>query len=276
MPALIDVVRASFERFPAAARSYRTLRSIWQFQRSGPRRAPYGLPLWAPPSIDIETFETTELTFLRPRLERADVFIDVGANVGFYTCLAASLGKRVVAVEPLHENLEYLYVNLMRNSLEGVEVFPVGAGKTSSLVPIFGGATGASLVPGWAGVSTAYRTTIPVTSLDMLLSARFQGERLVFKVDVEGAELDVLEGASELLARAAPSGWMIEAALTEHHPGGKNDRFAKVFERFWRLGYEARTIDAQPREVRPSDVERWCARAHQDFGSWNFWFERSR
>jgi len=49
---------------------------------------------------------------------------DIGANVGFYTLLAASRAKRVIAVEPLAENVAYLKRHLDLNGVCNVEVWP--------------------------------------------------------------------------------------------------------------------------------------------------------
>src|SRR3989442_12809090 len=57
--------------------------------------------------------------FTRP----GGVFYDLGANVGFYTLLAAKLGAGVVAVEPLPRKLAYLRRHLGLNHCSGVEIF---------------------------------------------------------------------------------------------------------------------------------------------------------
>ena len=58
------------------------------------------------------TFEQEELDIINSHLNSSEVFVDVGANIGYYTCIARSLGKYVVAFEPQVQNLECLYANL--------------------------------------------------------------------------------------------------------------------------------------------------------------------
>ena len=58
------------------------------------------------------SFETTEMNILKELIEKSDVFIDVGANIGYYTCLACSLGKKVLAFEPQQQNLACLIDNI--------------------------------------------------------------------------------------------------------------------------------------------------------------------
>lgn len=48
------------------------------------------------------------------------------ANIGWYTCLAHSVGKRVIAVEPQRQNLDCLYASLRANRCTDTEVYPLG------------------------------------------------------------------------------------------------------------------------------------------------------
>ena len=84
------------------------------------------------------TFEPEETAVLQHHLARADVFVDVGANVGLYTCLARQMGKHVVAFEPQERNLRCLYSNLRSNGWPDVEVFPLGLGECPGLMPLYG------------------------------------------------------------------------------------------------------------------------------------------
>src|SRR6266850_49334 len=67
------------------------------------------------------TFEQEEIGLIKSHLTQADVFVDVGANIGLYVCLAALLGKHAVAFEPQKKNLELLSTNLSENDFRDVE-----------------------------------------------------------------------------------------------------------------------------------------------------------
>lgn len=69
-------------------------------------------------------FEPEETAVVQQLLDDISDFVDVGANVGFYSCLARANGKQTVAIEPLTANLDYLYANLQANGWNDVEVIP--------------------------------------------------------------------------------------------------------------------------------------------------------
>jgi len=269
---LFSKLKPYVERYPALAFAYRTLRDAWAFQRQRPQVTPYSFKLMGNRAMQTGTFEPEEAALIKHLLDSADVFVDVGANIGFYTCLARSSGKYTVAVEPLAQNLNYLYANLNENGWSDVEVYPVALGSQPGIATLYGASTGASLVCGWAGASPLLRRTVPVSTLDILLGARFVGKRLIIKIDVEGAEYAVLEGAGNTLAMSPRSMWLVEICLSEHHPAGLNPNYARTFELFWQNGYEARTADRESRVVSPADVERWVSARTCDFG-YNYVFK---
>jgi FkbM family methyltransferase len=272
---LKDRARSLLEALPTVAYSYRTLRGIWTLRLRKPRRTPHGFDLLGRADMASGGFEPEETKLLAELFGRAEVFIDVGANVGLYTLLAARRGLEVVAVEPLPENLAYLTRNLALNGFEGVEIFPVAVADKASVLPLYGGDTGASLVSGWAGASAAFQTAVAVSTLDVLVARRFAGRRVVIKIDVEGAEARTLRGAQLLLTQEPAPLWLVEISLSEHHPGGANRAFRETFKQFWRLGYQASTIEGGRRPVSASDVDRWVAQGRVEPPAINFLFEKA-
>ena len=220
-------------------------------------------------------FEREESSLIRHYLEEASVFVDVGANVGYFTCIARQMGRRVIAIEPCIQNLDFLYMNLSANGWTDVEVFPVCLGEKPGLSILYGWGTGASMVRQWAGCSDFQQRSVPISTLDIVLGDRFDGEEIVIKVDVEGLEYPVLRGAQRTLKRFPSPVWLVEVCLTEHHPAGINPHFQNVFRIFWEQGYLARTIGKDSKVVAPYDVERWVKEGQRDFGSVNYVFERA-
>lgn len=255
MAIFVSMFRPLIDRFfPILGSFYRT----WRDTQSQLRRfkvTPYGFKFAGNNAMETGNFELKETEILIKSLADTDVFIDVGANVGFYTCLSRSLGKKTIAFEPLYQNLRYLYRNLAENSWDDVEVYPVGLSDRPGIVALYGAGTGASLIKGWAGSSESISQMIPTSTMDIILQKRFVGKRLTIKLDVEGVELAVLNGALGILQQSPRPFWLLEIDLDKHHPKGRNPYFIQVFETFWRYGYEARSLTntkIQPEQLKSS------------------------
>lgn len=261
--------------FPELAGAYHALRISHEMRRHSVRTTPFGFRLVGNSRMQNGDFEPDETQLLQRVAKNTDVFVDVGANIGYFVCLMRALDKHVVAIEPSRKNVEYLVVNLSENHWNDVEVLPVGLAANTGILELYGGGTGASLIPKWAGASRVLHSKIPINTLDNLLGTRFHGRRLVIKIDVEGAELDVLRGAQRTLAMTPTPKWLIEICLTENHPDGLNPDYVKVFKVLWEHGYSASSVEAGMRPVTLSDVERWFANRKRDFGYVSFFFEKS-
>jgi len=151
---------------------------------------------------------------MAPHLIPGAVVVDVGANIGVNTVHAAlrvGPGGRVVAVEPAADNVAVLEANVRRNGLGNVEVVPAAAGRAVEVRPFFlRGAVSAvnSFYQESVYAAVTDLVRVPVVPIDDLVD----GEADLVKIDVEGAELDVLEGMTRLLR--APR----LAVIAEWHP----------------------------------------------------------
>jgi FkbM family methyltransferase len=219
-------------------------------------------------------FEAVEARMIQRLLGVADALIDVGANVGYYTCIARAMGKRVIAVEPLPVNLRALFENLRVNSWEDTEVWPLGLSDHVGIATLFGSSsTGASLIDAWGGAPSLIKRSIPISTLDTLLGERFAGSRLLIKMDVEGHEYSSLKGSLALLGRQVKPIWLVEIALDQYHPAGQNPHFAATFELFWKNGYSAFVLCAAGLEaVSQADVRDWVSRRRPAMPEVNYVF----
>ena len=263
--------RAVDSWMPSVGQAYRSLRDERAALAPG-LATPFGFKLAGNTSMASGIFEKKEIDLFLKHLQRASTCIDIGANIGLYTCLAASHGKHVVAIEPMLSNLRFLYRNLVRNDFADVEVFPLALSSCGGVLRIFGDGTAASLLQGWAGASEKSYKIVPVTTLDVIVNTRFDGLPLLIKLDVEGFETEVLKGGQRTLSLDPRPTWLVEIVLNEHFPGGLNDRFYETFEVFWRHGYHATTADDEQRPVQPDHVSRWVKQGSVDFGSYNYLF----
>jgi len=128
---------------------------------------------------------------------------DIGANVGFYTLLASVLvgpSGRVVAFEPLPRNLGFLHGHVSRNRRDNVRIIEAAVAE----VP--GEATFEDVAHGsMARLSTRGSIRVKVVALDDLTDRGEIPEPQMMKIDVEGAEIEVLKGATRLIQRARPT-----------------------------------------------------------------------
>jgi FkbM family methyltransferase len=137
--------------------------------------------------------------FIRSRLREGAVFVDVGANVGYYTLVASKLVGvvgRVYAIEPVPSTATLLRVNVKLNGCSNVVVYEVAAWSTRGSLTL-------KILASMYGYASAVRegasVTVDASTLDDIL--RDEASIHLIKIDVEGAELDVLKGAQSTLCR---------------------------------------------------------------------------
>lgn len=285
---MLIFIKNHLKRFPKIGKAYNYLiwkKCIWSdwlhtyiFKKTVQFDTPYGFKMIARNYIANRMmmdgiFEIEEVDIIKNNILDADVFVDVGANIGFYTCIARSLGKYVVAIEPQPQNLECLYANLTDNNWQNTEVYPMGLSSEPDLLMLYGASgTGASLVSGWAGYSARFKRVIPVNTLDTLLGNRFEGKKMFIKIDVEGAEYKVLCGALKTLCISLRPTWFIEICLNEFHPGRMNPDFEATFDLFWEYGYEIRMANKEFTLVSPEDIKNWIVNNCSIASNFNYLF----
>jgi FkbM family methyltransferase len=269
MKAVRRGLRRVVERTPLLARIYRDVREELRIARTPLVITPHGFRLQGDRSMQTGTFEPEETALIARLLERADLFVDIGANVGYYTCLARSRGKHVVAIEPLASNLRRLYRNLDANGWKDVEVWPLGLSADVGTARLYGAATGASLVPGWSGASEVFAQIIPIQRLDCLLGGRFDGKQILIKIDVEGAELGTLRGAAATLRRTPQPWWLIEISAVGQSTG-PNPHFADTFRLLRQAGYTPYTGNRACQPLDPTQIDHIAATGDNRIYNWLF------
>lgn len=222
-------------------------------------------------------FEVEETALVAKLLDQVDLFVDIGANIGYYTCLALKKGKPVIAFEPQQQNLRCLFQNLLSNGWrDNVEVFPLALSAYAGLLTLWGASgPSASLVRNWAGYSPRHSQIVPVSTLDNVVAGRFSEKKILIKIDVEGAEYQVLRGSESVLKRSLKPIWLVEICLDEFHPKEPNPDYLKTFELFWESGYHAYRASSIPQPVTRDDVTRWVNAGKGDSGTFNYLFAES-
>lgn len=219
-------------------------------------------------------FEVEETKIIKKMLTHVEVFVDVGANLGYYTCLASQQRRPVLAFEPQQQNLKCLMQNLTVNGYQDtVELFPLALSEKPGLLTLYGASgPSASLIKGWAGYSSKHSQQIPVSTLDNILGSRFEEDRIFIKIDVEGAEYQVLCGAHLTLDRKVKPIWLLEVCLEEFHPSGFNPDYQKIFNLFFDRGYSAYTATEPPVRVDRQSISNWVEQKTNRRSTFNYVF----
>lgn len=229
-----EILRASLECFPAAARRVRG-------DRPGAARDLLGeLTEWGFTFVGQPAErEAKETELVRSLLADVDELIHVGASAGYYTCHAASIGRDVVAIEPLAHHAHHLLQNLESNGWgDRVEVFPVAVGAHTGVREVDGHAAAASIGEGADPMHRREPCLVPVLPLDRVLAGRRKRRALII-VDVAGAELTLLDGALDALNVEPKPTWLMDVGVgvTRSSPS-----FAETFRRFFAAGYSAQAL----------------------------------
>ena len=158
--------------------------------------------------------------FNAARKRGASVFLDVGANFGYYSLLAARLGifDEIHAFEPHPETYQRLLWHIRANNFEGVitphnvaasdasremRMNPMGAGWSGGM-QVFGDTPRAAPEdePEWHKLFSSEKTgeTLPIDAMRLDDMFAFSGRKIAAKIDVEGHELAAVKGMEKLLA----------------------------------------------------------------------------
>lgn len=193
-------------------------------------------------------------------LKPGDVFIDIGANNGYYSILAAKAvgsGGRVIAVEPNESPFKRLLRNVELNGFGSViQAICAAAGRSSGVTTLF-------LSPrddGWT--STRRRTPFPVRvqtiAIDEVVTPPL---RLTVKMDIEGDELTALSGMQSLIGCSQRLALIIEWNRKYASPALRRvlfDNFVVYRILLTATGVELRLISEAEVERGISLCNLWC------------------
>jgi FkbM family methyltransferase len=143
-------------------------------------------------------------------LGEGGVFYDIGANLGFFALLGARLvgpGGKVYAFEAAPDNAQAITVNAAINEIANIEVIAkaVAARSGTGRLQVVDDQSWSKLAEYGAHPYTEQLMEVELVSIDELIAAGTIEPPTVVKIDVEGAELAVLEGMRQTLQRFGPA-----------------------------------------------------------------------
>jgi FkbM family methyltransferase len=189
-------------------------------------------------------------------LKEGDVFYDVGANVGFFTLLAArkvGSGGFVYAFEPVPSNAEQIQRNAVLNGCENICVVNVAVSDTVGRGELFLArhAGGSTLAECGAPPDLIGTVEVETISIDSHVKREMVRMPNVVKIDVEGAELSVLQGMREVLRTARP---VLLIEFDDEVETTCEQKLARSRQFLTEFGYECDVLDNWYAE------QEWCVR----------------
>jgi FkbM family methyltransferase len=193
----------------------------------------------------LDNYEPAETRFVRKHLKGGDTFLDIGANIGWFTLLANSLvgpSGQDHAFEPHPIIGDYLGKTLEMNKLANVRLHRAGVFDEvlsadlawSKNTDNFGGSF---ILRDQATTSDMRTQTVPLVSLDSLELGKVD----FIKIDIEGAEMRAFKGGMHLLSKYRP------VVLSELYPDQlqrvSNATAEEFFDLFKRLDYRCFVVD---------------------------------
>lgn len=177
--------------------------------------------------IALHNFERAQLASMIEACgrRRPDLFIDVGANAGLYTCVLVARGlvPRALLFEPDRRNLERLRDNIALNGIEALtDLRPVAVSAKAGRLRLMPGPdsnTGTSRLDAAAG---AEGYDVDVVALDDVFAT--SGKIIALKMDVEGHEVEALQGMERLLRE--------NSGVVQIETGDACDEVVKIMDGF--------------------------------------------
>ncbi len=272
----IKILKPFVNKFPSLARYYRYQRDLKILNSEIKFRESLGFYFNGLPSMEIGQFEMEETKIFETLLPHCDIFINVGANTGYYVCKALSKNKRTIAFEPNQLNVSILLKNIAANNFgEKFSLFPNALGEKGGVIRLYGDSTGASLIEGWNDQRTS--TLVPILVFDDFAKQLIKAKRSLIVVDIEGSELSFLKGAKSLLESETENIFLIEICVCEHQPSGikMNPNLLETFELMFNHQYNAYTANKKLRKVNLQEIKDICESGVNTLLTHNFIFIKS-
>jgi FkbM family methyltransferase len=195
-------------------------------------------------------WEPEEGRLLRSLLRPGMRFLDVGANVGYFSLLAADVSPdiEIEAVEPLPVNLAALRFNLWANAVRAT-VWPLALDATSRALELTVSPSNLGDTRSSAASDPKAPLVVPAIEGDELFAGRTFD---VVKIDVQGWELPVIQGMRRTLKASGNVAMVVE--FWPHVLRARNVDPIGVLEEYRRMGF-SRRVSVVDRLEEPDDEE---------------------
>ena len=253
-------------------RSFNRRRLTRRYLKRVSVNTPFGFEFFGPRAMQNGSFEISETEILMKLFTQANIFVNVGANFGYYICIARNMGVRSIAMEPIPINQIILKQNIKANNWkQNIILHPIACGNSNGNITIYGEGTSASIVPGWAKNPSTLKHVVPIKKLDNILVNEKITSKSVILIDVEGFEFEVLQGAQKILESNDKPVIMLESGLTDHRSeGGLNLKFLEIIKLISKNGYKIFSVEDINFEITEELVKKNIEQNKNQLGTHNF------
>ena len=187
------------------------------------------------------TYEVALSKYVKKAVSEGNRLIDIGANAGYFSLIAGKYGRadlKHVAVEPVPENIRLLKSHLSENDIQNVIIEPMAISDKEGEIEFSNSSNlAANTYKTESSIFSEETIKVKTSSLDAFASKYQLDSNCLIKIDVEGAELDVLKGGASFLRKFHPE--LVLATHDNHIPGIKN----ACLEFLQKLGYRVETLE---------------------------------
>ncbi|MBC8324214.1 MAG: FkbM family methyltransferase [Verrucomicrobia subdivision 3 bacterium] len=172
-------------------------------------------------ALHFGVYEKAETAFFQIACREGMTFLDVGANIGYYTALAArAVGPngKIIALEPDPDSFKYLEQTIAANVAENVQAFPVAASDAPAKLPLYISADNRGDNRLYAPGESRPKIEVEAVAPDALLAENKIDTVDLIKIDVQGYEPKVIDGLRDTITRSPKL-----TLLTEFWPKGIRD-----------------------------------------------------
>lgn len=221
------------------------------------RKLPNGLKMQVDPNDAIGRsiylygcYEYAVTELIEDTLRADSTFFDIGANVGYYTLLAASRCKKVVSFEPVPEIHDVLAANIQRNNLQNVMLDSCAVGEREGLLKLYiPTGEGNSGLASLEKCENASPLEVSVVTLDEEVRRHSVSHIDLIKIDIEGAEVRAFEGGKKLLSSDRAPDVIFEAHPTSSASEWLRDHGYSIHRFKRERSYEAPNLFASKRAL---------------------------
>jgi FkbM family methyltransferase len=185
-------------------------------------------------------------------LKTGDVFLDLGANLGYFSLLAANLvgnSGKVIAFEPNPQNLQLIYASMLRNQFSNITVYPFAASDQLRIIKLLTVGSNAGVV-----MPLSPHKHFHLLAQSVAIDTLLHGEKQIdlIKIDIEAHEPFALTGMDEVIRKHRP------IIITEFHPfimEANNHIDAEDYLRqITEYGYRLSIIESSGRIIDAPDI----------------------